>query len=329
MTEPSHRAPEVAVLVPCFNEGTTVPKVVRDFKRALGDPRVYVYDNNSTDDTVAQARRAGAIVRSERASGKGNVIRRMFADIEADVYFIVDGDDTYDASCAPMLLDYMLANNLDMVNGRRVPENSLAYRFGHQLGNRMLTGLVSALFRCEFRDVLSGFKVFSRRFVKSFPALARGFDIELELAVHALEMRVAAAELPVGYRQRPEGSQSKLRTYRDGWRILRKIMRFLKEERPLQTFSSLGALLALAGIGLSIPLILTYLETGLVPRVPTAIIVIGLVLMSALSITAGLILDTVTRGRQEMKRLLYLSMPSLESGVTGNNVRAGESVAEP
>ncbi|HKW79795.1 MAG TPA: glycosyltransferase family 2 protein [Casimicrobiaceae bacterium] len=313
MSEACRRELDIAVLVPCFNEAQTVGKVIADFLQALPAARVYVYDNLSTDDTAARARAAGAIVRSERSPGKGNVIRRMFADIEADIYLIVDGDDTYDASAAPRLVERLLADNLDMVNGRRVQEGSHAFPFGHRFGNRALTGLVRELFHCEFRDVLSGCKVFSRRFVKSFPALARGFDIEIELTVHALEMRVPTAELPVGYQARPDGSESKLHTYRDGLRILRTMVRFLKEERPLQVFGLIGAILALVAVVLSIPLFITYFETGLVPRFPTAILVIGLMMTAALSITAGLILDTVTRGRQEMKRLFYLSIPALES----------------
>jgi Glycosyl transferase family 2 len=300
----------VAVLVPCFNEGRTVAKVVHDFKSTLHNASIYVYDNNSTDDTMQQAILAGASVRVERAQGKGNVIRRMFADIDADIYVMVDGDDTYDSTCVPDLFEYMLANDLDMVNGARVHEHEQAYRLGHQFGNRLLSGIVGAFFRAEFRDMLSGLKVFSRRFVKSFPALTHGFDIETELTVHALEMRMAVGERDVFYRERPQGSESKLRTVRDGFRILRTIGRFLKEERPLQFFSVLGLALCLSGIGLAIPLAITFLNTGLVPRIPTAILVVGLMVLAALSVTAGLILDTVTRGRQEMKRLLYLSIPS-------------------
>lgn len=302
---------KVAVLVPCFNEGVTIAKVIRDFRRAMPNAQIYVYDNNSTDDTVAQALQAGAIVGSERAQGKGNVIRRMFADIDADVYVMVDGDDTYDATVAPALAEHAIANNLDMVNGERVHHGRQAYRFGHRFGNRLLTDLVGVMFRREFRDMLSGQKVFSRRFVKSFPALTRGFDIETELTVHALEMRIGTGEMPVPYKERALGSQSKLNMYRDGWRIVSTIVRFLKEERPLPFFASIGVLLAATGIILSIPLILTYLETGLVPRIPTAILIVGLLVLSALSFTAGLILDTVTRGRQEMKRLFYLSIPAI------------------
>jgi len=303
----------IAVLIPCYNEEQTVASVVRDFRAALPDAVVYVYDNNSKDATIAKATEAGAIVRVEKSQGKGNVIRRMFADIEADIYLMVDGDDTYDADAARGVIDMMLDQNLDMVNGERIHEHSQAYRFGHQFGNRLLTGLVGTFFRREFRDMLSGLKCFSRRFVKSFPALTRGFDIETELTVHALEMRMAVGETTVKYRERPEGSVSKLSTYRDGWRILTTIARFLKEERPLQFFASVGAVLALAAVALSIPLIVTFVNTGLVPRIPTAILVVGLMVIGVLSVTAGLILDTVTRGRQEMKRLMYLSIPSLAS----------------
>jgi Glycosyl transferase family 2 len=301
MTNPSYRDLAIAVLIPCFNEALTIAKVVGEFRSAVPHARIYVYDNNSTDDTLSRARGAGAIVRTERAQGKGSVIRRMFADIEADIYIMVDGDDTYDATAAPALLEHLLSNNLDVVNGERVHQHKQAYRAGHEFG---------MLFRREFRDMLSGFKVLSRRFVKSFPALARGFEIETELTVHALEMRMAVGELAVAYKERPDGSESKLHTYRDGSRILVTILRFLKAERPLQLFATLGVLLAGVGVILSIPLIFTYVDTGLVPRIPTAILIVGLGLMSALSLTVGVILDTVTRGRQEMKRLLYLSIPA-------------------
>jgi glycosyltransferase involved in cell wall biosynthesis len=304
----------LAVLVPCYNEGQTVASVVRDFRDALPGAPIYVYDNNSSDDTVAKAQAAGAIVRSERSQGKGNVIRRMFADIEADIYIMVDGDDTYDAAAAPTLISHMLVNNLDMVNGERIHEHEKAYRMGHQFGNRLLTGLVAAFFRREFRDMLSGLKVFSRRYVKSFPALTRGFDIETELTVHALEMRMAVRELPVKYKERPEGSVSKLNTFRDGWRILNTIGRLLKEERPLQFFSAVAGVLVVMATALSIPLIITFLDTGLVPRLPTAVLVVGIFVTATLSFTAALILDTVTRGRQEMKRLHYLAIPAVQAG---------------
>ena len=315
MSTLDRRPNDVAVLIPCFNEGRTVAKVVRDFQRALPTSRVCVCDNNSTDDTIAQARAAGAEVFSERAQGKGNVIRRMFADIDAEIYLMVDGDDTYDASSASEMVDLLLSGNLDLVNGKRVHEHEQAYRPGHQLGNRMLTGMVKVLFQCQFEDMLSGLKVFSRRFVKSFPALTQGFEIETELTVHALEMRMAVGEVAVGYRGRPDGSESKLRTFRDGWRILLTIGRFLKAERPVHVFSAIAALLALTGVALSVPLIATYLQTGLVPRIPTAIIIIGLMVLSALSLMAGIILGTVTHGRQEMKRLHYLSISSLRDRV--------------
>jgi glycosyltransferase involved in cell wall biosynthesis len=307
----SHTAVSVAVIIPCFNEALTVAKVVRDLRRTLPNARIYVYDNNSTDDTIAQARQAGAIARSERRQGKGNVVRRMFADIDADLYVMVDGDDTYDAAAIPLLIEYAIANNCDMVNGRRMHDGTHTLRWGHESGNRVLSRLVGILFDGELRDMLSGQKVFSRRFAKSFPALTRGFDIETELVVHALEMRIPTGELPVQYKQRPTGSRSKLNTYRDGWRIMSTIVRFMKEDRPLLFFSCFGVLLGAAGIVLSVPLFLTYFETGLVPRIPTAILIVGLMLMSALSFTAGLILDTVTRGRLEMKRLMYLSIPSI------------------
>ena len=307
---------DIAVLIPCYNEAQTVAKVVHDFREALPNARIYVYDNNSSDDTIKVAQSAGAIVRIEKAQGKGNVIRRMFADIDAQLYLMVDGDDTYDASAAKSMVELMVSQNLDMVNGKRVLKHEQAYRFGHQCGNRLLTGLVGLFFRREFNDMLSGLKCFSRRFVKSFPALSRGFDIETELTVHALEMRMAVGETEITYRERPVGSVSKLSTYRDGWKILTTIARFLKEERPLHFFGMAGLALALLAAVLSIPLVVTFVETGLVPRIPTAIVVVGMMIIAVLSLTAGLILDLVTRGRQEMKRLSYLSIPSVASSVS-------------
>jgi len=301
-------APRIAVLVPCYNEGKAIATVVRDFLAALPTATVYVYDNNSTDDTRERAAAAGAIVRTETHRGKGNVVRRMFADIEAEVYVLVDGDGTYDAASATAMVDMLLANSLDMVNGARVPTTQLAYRPGHVFGNKLLTRTVSLIFGDRIRDMLSGFRVFSRRFVKSFPALASGFETETELTVHALELRLPIAEVQTPYRDRPAGSQSKLRTFRDGFRILRTIVLLVKEERPLQFFSGVAALLAVASLGLGWPLIATFLETGLVPRLPTAILVTGLMVLAFLSFVAGLVLDTVTLSRRELKRLHYLAL---------------------
>jgi glycosyltransferase involved in cell wall biosynthesis len=304
--------PRIAVLVPCYNEAVAIGKVVSDFRSALPTARVYVYDNNSSDDTVAVARRAGAIVRTELLQGKGNVVRRMFADIEADVYVLVDGDDTYDAESAPDMVRLMLEQRLDMVSGARIDQAIEAYRPGHRLGNAVLTGMVRWLFGKQLSDVLSGYRVFSRRFVKSFPALAVGFETETEFSVHALELRMPIAELPTSYRVRPPGSASKLRTYVDGWRILRTIVVLVKEERPLQFFSLASLALVLTGFGAGIPVVIEFMHTGLVPRLPTAVLATGLVLLSFLSLACGLILDSVARGRKEIKRLAYLDIPALD-----------------
>jgi glycosyltransferase involved in cell wall biosynthesis len=298
----------IAVLIPCYNEEAAIGDVVRDFRAALPDADIYVYDNNSSDQTIAVAAAAGAIVRSEPLQGKGNVVRRMFADVEADVYVMTDGDGTYDAAAAPKLVGMLIDQSLDVVNGKRVHENAEAYRAGHQFGNVLLTSLVAGIFGKRFEDMLSGFKIFSRRFVKSFPSLSSGFEIETELTVHALELRMPVAEVETNYGARLEGSVSKLSTFSDGFRILRTIGILIKEERPLQFFSTLFALFSLSGFILSIPLIFTYLETGLVPRLPTAVLVTGLMLLAFLSIACGLILDTVTRGRKELKRMQYLNV---------------------
>ena len=301
----------IAVLVPCFNEAVAIGKVVGDFRACLPGAVVYVYDNNSTDGTVQAATEAGAVVRREGLQGKGHVIRRMFADIEADAYVLVDGDDTYDASAAPEMVRLLLDGQLDMVNGQRseVDGEAGAYRRGHRLGNRVLSGLVRAVFGDRIKDMLSGYRVFSRRFVKTFPALASGFETETEFTIHALDLMMPLAELPVSYRERPAGSASKLRTYSDGLRILRTIIVLVKEERPLQFFAAAGGLLMLLAILLGIPVVTTYLQTGLVPRLPTAVLVTGIIMISFLSFACGLILDSVARGRKEAKRLAYLAIP--------------------
>lgn len=302
-------APRIAVLVPCYNEEASIAAVVRDFKEALPTATIYVYDNNSKDRTSEIAKAAGAVVRREPLQGKGNVVRRMFADIEADVYVMVDGDDTYHAPSAGKLVAKLLDEKLDMVNGARVTdwEN---YRAGHRLGNVMLTTLVTMVFGKRTDDLLSGYRVFSRRFVKSFPVLAGGFEIETELVVHALEMSMPLGEVETPYKDRAPGSVSKLSTFRDGFRILWMIGKLIKEERPMQSFGLVAVLLALISVVISVPLFITYYETGLVPRFPTAVLATGLGLLSFLSLTCGLILDTVTRGRREMKRLRYLEIPA-------------------
>ncbi|MBI4792383.1 MAG: glycosyltransferase [Deltaproteobacteria bacterium] len=305
----------IAVLVPCYNEEKTVAQVVRDFRAVLPGAEIYVYDNNSTDRTVALAREAGAVVRLEKHQGKGNVMRRMFSDIEADIYVLVDGDNTYHAASAPAMIEKLLDEQLDMVVGSRLTaHDDAAFRLGHHLGNRLLTGFVSLLFGRSLTDMLSGYRVMSRRFVKSFPALAKGFETETELTVHALELRMPTAEVITPYGNRPEGSVSKLHTYRDGFRILLTIINLFKEERPLAFFTILFALLAAISLGLAVPIFLTYMATGLVPRFPTAILATGIMLLAFLSLVCGLILDTVTHGRREMKRLHYLSIAAAGHG---------------
>jgi glycosyltransferase involved in cell wall biosynthesis len=314
--------PIIAVLIPCYNEEATIASVVRDFRRVLADCAIFVYDNNSSDRSREVALAAGAIVRTEPLQGKGNVVRRMFADIEADVFVLVDGDDTYDAESAPKLVDLLLREALDMVNAARVASSDLAYRAGHQFGNAMLTGLVSRIFGNRLTDMLSGYRVFSRRFVKSFPALTAGFEIETEFTVHALELRLPIAEVPTPYRERPIGSTSKLRTYRDGVRILRTIVTLIKQEKPLQFFASVSACLAIVSTALAVPVIQTFLRTGLVPRLPTAVLSMGIMLLAFLSLTCGLVLETVTRGRVEAKRLHYLGIPIRFSPVTSTQAES-------
>lgn len=301
--------PRVAVLLPCYNEAAAIAQTVEGFRRALPGADIYVYDNNSRDDTVAVAKAAGAIVRSERTQGKGNVVRRMFADIEADVYVLADGDATYDATAAPEMIARLLDERLDMVVGTRASEVQEAYRRGHRFGNRLLTGCVAWIFGRSFSDILSGYRVFSNRFVKSFPVLAEGFEIETEITVHALELKMPVAEVTTAYAARPEGSTSKLSTYRDGFRILRLIANLFRTEKPVAFYGLFAAMFLILALGLSVDLVITYAKTGLVPRLPTAVLSMGLVLLSILSLVCGLILDTVTRGRREVKRLAYLAVP--------------------
>jgi glycosyltransferase involved in cell wall biosynthesis len=299
-------AARVAVLVPCYNEEAAVAKVVADFRAALPQAAIYVYDNNSTDRTAEVARAAGAVVRRETHQGKGNVVRRMFSDVDADVYVLVDGDATYDAPSAATMIARLLDDRLDMVVAARVHREEAAYRLGHVAGNRLLTGFVASVFKSSFTDILSGYRVFSRRFVKSFPVLSRGFEIETELTVHALELELPVAEISTPYYARPQGSASKLSTWRDGFRILAMILKLYRAERPLSFFSSLGMAFGLASVGLAIPIFITYVEQGIVPRLPTAVLSTGLMVMAFLAIAAGLVLDTVTRGRREIKLLAYL-----------------------
>lgn len=302
----------IAVILPCYNEEKAIGRVIDDFRKNLPEAVIYVFDNNSTDRTAEVARAAGASVVHVAQKGKGNVVRRMFADVEADIYLMTDGDCTYDVSVARQLTEKLLAENLDMVVGCRVDAGESAnYRRGHRFGNRLLTGSVRRIFGGEFSDMLSGYRVFSRRFVKSFPALASGFEIETELTVHALELRMPCGEVDTVYGARPEESESKLSTYRDGFRILKTIMRLYRVERPLQFFSTLSLFLALVAVGFAIPLLPEYLDTGLVPRLPTAILSTGLMLAALLAFGCGLVLDNVTRGRQELRRIAYLSIPGV------------------
>jgi len=300
----------IAVIIPCYNEEIAIPSVVEDFRKALPFAQIHVYDNKSSDRTSEVAAQAGAIVDFEPFAGKGNVMRRMFSDIDADVYVLVDGDDTYDSTAAPGMVRLLLDSKLDMVNGVRVSTQKEAYRFGHRFGNVLLTQMVAIIFGRQFTDMLSGYRIFSRRFVKSFPALAQGFEIETELTVHALELRMKTAEMPTPYKERPDGSLSKLNTLRDGVRILRTIAALIKEERPVLFFGTLTALLALLSLGLAAPVVVEYWQTGLVPRFPTAILSASIMLLAFLSLACGLILDSVTRGRRELKRLAYLAIPA-------------------
>jgi glycosyltransferase involved in cell wall biosynthesis len=302
----------IAVLVPCFNEEAAVATVVAGFRKALPSADIFVYDNNSTDRTIAVAREAGAIVRSERRQGKGHVVRRMFADVDADLYVLVDGDATYDAASAPKMIDALLAERLDMVVGLRVDQAQAAWRPGHRTGNWILTSFLSEVFGQAFKDILSGYRVFSRRFVKSFPVLSDGFEIETELTVHALELALPVIEVETPYYARPEGSVSKLSTWRDGFRILGTILKLYRSEKPLRFFTAIGIFLALVSIGLAIPVLVTYVEQGIVPRLPTAVLSMGLMILAMLSVSSGLVLDTVTRGRREMKLLAYLGHGAAE-----------------
>jgi glycosyltransferase involved in cell wall biosynthesis len=309
MPQYRHQPRRALSLVPCYNEEATIGAVVRDFRAALPSARIYVYDNNSHDGTAARAREAGVIVRHEQRRGKGNVVRRMFADVEADIYVLVDGDDTYDASAAPMLVRTLAEGGFDIVSGRRVAVGEHAYRTGHILGNRLLTGLTAMMFQVKLADLLTGYRVMSRRFVKSFPFTAEGFGIETELTVHAVRLLMPMVEIDTNYKQRPPGSVSKLHTWGDGLRILFTIVSLVREERPLVFFTALFALLAVASLVIGTPVIVGYFRTGLVPRLPSAVLATALMLLGFLALASGLILDTVTRGRWELKRTAYLRIP--------------------
>lgn len=303
--------PRIAVVIPCYNEEAAIATVVRDFRQSLPSAEIYAFDNNSTDDTARVAREAGAEVISVTLQGKGNVVRRMFADVDADVYVMVDGDATYDSLAAPALVDLLIDRHLDMVVGSRLSDEETAYRLGHRFGNVLLTRCAATIFGKTFRDMLSGYRVFSRRYAKSFPAHSAGFEIETELAVHALSLKMPVAELETRYKSRPEGSESKLSTYRDGFRILRTILKLFKTEKPLAFFSTGFFLFAVLSVALAIPVFETFFETGLVPRVPTVILSSGLMLAGAILLICGIVLDTVTRGRNEAKHFAYLAVPAV------------------
>ena len=309
----SHPQPRIAVILPCYNEEAAIAATVAGFRQALPGATVYVYDNNSRDRTREIAAQAGAVVRTERQQGKGHVVRRMFADVDADIYLMADGDLTYDPQAAPEMVDLLLVEQLDMVVGaRRTPaeREGEAYRAGHVLGNKLFTGLLAGLFGRSFTDIFSGYRIFSRRFAKSFPALSRGFETETEISVHALELVMPVGEVETDYGARPEGSVSKLSTYRDGWRILKTILHLYRIERPVLFYGSFSLFLVALAVVLAIPLAITYFQTGLVPRFPTAILATGLMILAFLSFFCGLILDTVVRGRREVRRLFYLSFPA-------------------
>jgi len=302
--------PEIAVIIPCYNEEATIAKVVTDFATVLPGAQVYVYDNNSSDKSAEYARSAGALLRFEKIQGKGSVVRRAFADVEADIYVLVDGDDTYDPTAVAQLIKTLLDGPYDMVNGTRAERSDAAYRMGHRFGNKVISAIVAMLFGRACRDVLTGYRVFSRRFVKSFPAIARGFEIETELTVHALQLRMPMTDVDTSYKERPAGSFSKLNTLRDGFKILFTIMYLVKEEKPLVFFGFISFILTLAALFFGVPLVQEFVQTGLVPRLPTAVLATGLMILSFLAITSGLILDSLTRARLETKRLNYLRHPA-------------------
>ena len=303
--------PSVAVLLPCYNEAATIAATVGAFRAALPEATVYVYDNNSTDGTAAAARGAGAVVRHEPFQGKGNVVRRMFADVDADIYVMADGDMTYDPTAAPGLVDLLLRDQLDMVVGARVDSEEAAYRRGHRFGNALFNRITTAMFGSPFKDIFSGYRVFSRRFAKSFPASSSGFEIEAELTVHAIDLKLRTGEVPLPYGKRPENSHSKLKTYRDGARILWTLVNMYRAVQPLRFYGLIAGVLALASLGLAAPIVQTYLETGLVPRFPTAILSAAVMQLAFLMLVCGLVVDAVSGGRREMKRMRYLDLPAL------------------
>jgi glycosyltransferase involved in cell wall biosynthesis len=303
----------IAVLLPCFNEAASIAAVVGSFRQQLPSAVIYVYDNNSTDATATEARAAGAVVQTEYLAGKGSVVCRMFADIDADVYLLADGDGTYDSADAPAMVHRLLSEKLDMIVGVRVAQGALAYRRGHVLGNTLFNVLVSRMFGQQFTDIFSGYRVFSRRFVKSFPALSAGFEIEAQMSVHALEMRMKTAEVKSAYAARPEGSVSKLRTYRDGALILNSLLILLKETKPIAFYGVIAGLLAVGGTIIGSGSVIDFVQTGRVPRLPRAVLASAVMILSALSLIAGIVLDSLSRSRREIKRLMYLQQPWIAS----------------
>lgn len=303
------RGKSVAVLLPCHNEEAAIVEVVESFRRALPGAQIYVYDNNSTDRTAELAAAAGAVVRREPRQGKGFVVRRMLADIEADLYIMADGDRTYDASSAGRLADTLVSENVDMVVGVRVGQDG-AFPKGHRFGNRFFNLVVSRLFGVGFTDILSGYRAVSRRFAKSFPAASTGFEIETELAIHALDLKLATVEIPLPYGARPDNSASKLKTFRDGAKILGTIVLMYKALQPFAFFGAIAAVLFAAALALGAPVILTYFRTGFVPRLPTAILAAGLMQLAFLALTCAIVMDSVSAGRRELKRMRYLELPA-------------------
>lgn len=307
---------EIAVVLPCYNEAATIAGVIADFRQSLPQAKIYVFDNNSSDNTARIAHDAGAIVRRERRQGKGHVVRRIFADVEADLYIMADGDATYDASVAPDLVEKCLREGVDMVVGTRADVTKDAGRQGHAFGNKIFNMLYNALFGNDFSDIFSGYRVFTRRFAKSFPATSAGFEIETEMSVHASQLAIPTIEVPTHYGVRPEDSESKLRTFTDGFKILRMFAKLTKETRPALFFGAIGLGFMLTALALAMPLFFTYLETGLVPRFPTAILATGLVLIATISTVCGLILDSLANARIEIKRSNFLSYPALKRDAT-------------
>nr|WP_319493604.1 glycosyltransferase [uncultured Desulfobacter sp.] len=308
-SKPNIESLDIAVLIPCYNEEAAIGEVVQNFKKAIPWATIYVYDNNSSDRTAEIAKDNMAVVRSEPEQGKGNVVRRMFADIDADVYLMVDGDGTYDAASAGKLIETLVNEDLDMVVGTRLHSEANLFRAGHYAGNKLLTKTVGLLFGNRITDMLSGYRAMTRRFVKSFPAVSGGFETETELTIHALSMKIPATEIPTPFFERSNGSESKLNTFKDGWRILKMIIYLFKEFRPLLFFSLIFLLLAVCSIFLSVPLFIEFIHTGLVPRFPTAVLSASVMILGFLSLTCGVILDSVQGARWETKRLAYLALP--------------------